>query len=398
MSGSGTRVVAVDDDGNVRKVIERTLCPPNFEALVFSSASAALESCRVEAPQVIISDYLMPGMGGEALLRAIRSSPALQHVPFLFLTAVRLSAEAVAEMGADGLLRKPFPVADLRRTVQNVLVRSGRRGPAGTVSEILEADHEHRPETEGSEPLDDGDPQLADVARGHHRFPYGRFSSVVHRGQRFQLLTEQVDSRHFAIATVITNRGLGIRRVESSLGHPLARTDDYDQVKVEIDFQHDTVVSNLDRYVLETRRSRLWESDARYVSASSLVWLIRTVAGRVLSALGDAEGWRILESSLSRVAGRESALRCFHVTRDESVACHADELGRVPRAAVAALAAWSVELSMEAFGLRRESAGASVLRVARERLGALADVGFLTALARMSGADPYGVQTIDPEL
>ncbi len=108
------RIVVADDNADMRDYLTRLLRERwNVEAA--SDGQAALESIRRNPPDLVLTDVMMPGLDGFALLRALRSDPSLRGIPVLLLSA-RAGEEATAEglsAGADDYLVKPFTAREL---------------------------------------------------------------------------------------------------------------------------------------------------------------------------------------------------------------------------------------------------------------------------------------------
>jgi CheY-like chemotaxis protein len=134
----GKRIVVVDDDAYILRVVESALRGEGFEVLAFEDPRDALEGLRGSAPDLILCDVLMPFMDGRALFRAVKDTPALKDVPFVFLSGVDADDEIVdtLEAGADDFVSKPFNVARLVSKVRATLRLAERRhdalsGPIG---------------------------------------------------------------------------------------------------------------------------------------------------------------------------------------------------------------------------------------------------------------------------
>ncbi len=109
------RMIVVDDDPKVRLLMERAFKAPEFEIHTFATGKAALERVAEIRPDCVVSDLLMPDMDGERFLRAMRTIPGMEPVPFVFVSAVRSEARirAALDAGASAFLVKPFPLRDL---------------------------------------------------------------------------------------------------------------------------------------------------------------------------------------------------------------------------------------------------------------------------------------------
>ena len=107
------RVLVVDDDPSLRRMLDRTLAAEGFEVTVASDGGAALAAAERAAPDVIVLDVAMPGLDGLAVCRRFRDKGL--PTPILMLTARDAVTDRVAglESGADDYLVKPFAVQEL---------------------------------------------------------------------------------------------------------------------------------------------------------------------------------------------------------------------------------------------------------------------------------------------
>ena len=112
--GSGReRVLVVDDDPPLRRMLERTLVAEGFEVALAADGGAALVAVERSAPDVIVLDLKMPVLDGLAVCRRLRGKGL--PTPILMLTARDAVADRVEglEAGADDYLIKPFAVQEL---------------------------------------------------------------------------------------------------------------------------------------------------------------------------------------------------------------------------------------------------------------------------------------------
>ncbi|WP_240529619.1 SpoIIE family protein phosphatase [Streptomyces mangrovisoli] len=109
------RVLVADDNADMREYLVRILTAAGYEAEAVSDGHTALRAARARVPDLIVSDVMMPGLDGLALLGALRSDTRTAAVPVLLLSA-RAGQEASIEglaAGADDYLVKPFAAAEL---------------------------------------------------------------------------------------------------------------------------------------------------------------------------------------------------------------------------------------------------------------------------------------------
>ena len=118
------RVLVVDDDPPLRRMLERTLSAEGFEVNIAPDGGAALVAVERGAPDVIVLDVAMPVLDGLAVCRRLRGKGL--PTPILMLTARDAVRDRVAglEAGADDYLVKPFAVQELIARLR-ALVRRG---------------------------------------------------------------------------------------------------------------------------------------------------------------------------------------------------------------------------------------------------------------------------------
>lgn len=117
----GTALV-VEDNRDLARHLSRIL-GDEYRVHLAHDGAEGLERARALRPDVILSDVMMPKLGGEELLRALRREPGLADVPVIFLTARadRSLPARLLEAGAADYMVKPMEPAELRARVRNVL-------------------------------------------------------------------------------------------------------------------------------------------------------------------------------------------------------------------------------------------------------------------------------------
>ena len=122
------RILQIDDDEDILAVGQAALEGyGGFEVRTAQNGKQALEVAGSFAPQLILLDWMMPGMDGRAILHALQAAPRLAHVPVVYLTAAvspRLREEALAG-GAVDVLIKPFVPRQLVAQLNQIWERCG---------------------------------------------------------------------------------------------------------------------------------------------------------------------------------------------------------------------------------------------------------------------------------
>ncbi|ODR07059.1 histidine kinase [Mycobacterium sherrisii] len=116
----GTRVLVADDNADVREYLTHLLHTSGYRVSTVNDGQQALDAIRAEAPDLVISDVMMPQLDGLQLLAALRSDPRTAALPVLLLSA-RADQEASVQgllAGADDYLVKPFAAAELLARVR----------------------------------------------------------------------------------------------------------------------------------------------------------------------------------------------------------------------------------------------------------------------------------------
>jgi two-component system, OmpR family, response regulator MprA len=120
------RVLVVDDDPPLLRMLARSLDAEGFDVSVAADGGAALLAAERAAPDVIVLDVTMPGVNGLSVCRRLRSKGL--PTPILMLTARDAVADRVAglEAGADDYLVKPFAIEELIARLR-ALTRRGKQ-------------------------------------------------------------------------------------------------------------------------------------------------------------------------------------------------------------------------------------------------------------------------------
>ncbi|MCI0843888.1 MAG: response regulator transcription factor [Chloroflexi bacterium] len=127
----GSKILVVDDDPNVVKLVQLYLERDGHEVLTANDGVAGLEMAREELPDLIVLDLMMPRMDGMEVCRTIRAESS---VPVIMLTAMVEEDDRLAglDLGADDYVTKPFSPRELAARVRAVLRRTARdRDDAG---------------------------------------------------------------------------------------------------------------------------------------------------------------------------------------------------------------------------------------------------------------------------
>jgi two-component system KDP operon response regulator KdpE len=143
---SAGKILVVDDDPQIRRVLKATLVGHGYEVTEARTGEDALESMAGEMPNLVLLDMNMPGMGGLETCRAVRGG---SDIPVIILSVRNTEKDKVAALdaGADDYVTKPFGIEELLARIRAALRRSPSSpegGPRTFASGDLEIDFETR--------------------------------------------------------------------------------------------------------------------------------------------------------------------------------------------------------------------------------------------------------------
>jgi two-component system, sensor histidine kinase and response regulator len=122
---SGATILVADDNYTQTKLLAHMLKSKGYRVVTARDGQEALALLRRQPVDLIISDVVMPGMDGYALLRAVRGDPALAHLPVIFLSGYATADDRrrAKESGVEDYLTKPLEEPDLLASLSNLLER-----------------------------------------------------------------------------------------------------------------------------------------------------------------------------------------------------------------------------------------------------------------------------------
>jgi two-component system KDP operon response regulator KdpE len=128
---SAGRILVVDDEPQIRRVMRTTLTPRGYEVADARSGEEALEKLQAGRYDLVLLDINMPGMGGVEACRAIRQGKYGSDVSIIMLTVRNAESDKVEALdaGADDYVTKPFSTPELLARIRAALRRMPLTGP-----------------------------------------------------------------------------------------------------------------------------------------------------------------------------------------------------------------------------------------------------------------------------
>jgi len=119
------RILIVDDEADIAELIRFNLRQAGFRTKVAASGEEAIKEVRLDAPDLIVLDLMLPGIDGLDVCRLLKSDEATAAIPIVMLTARGEEEDVVKglELGADDYITKPFSPRVLIARIKSVLRR-----------------------------------------------------------------------------------------------------------------------------------------------------------------------------------------------------------------------------------------------------------------------------------
>lgn len=118
------RILVIDDEEDMANVIRLVLESDGHEVRTELDPGQAVAAAQEFQPALVLMDLVMPGMDGHQVFRALREVPALNTIPFAFLTSRDRSIDlmvGIHVLGAADFITKPFDRVDLLGRVRKLL-------------------------------------------------------------------------------------------------------------------------------------------------------------------------------------------------------------------------------------------------------------------------------------
>ena len=124
------RVLVVEDDHDIAHLLSHSLGRAGFSVEVLHSGAEVQAAVRRAAPDLVLLDLMLPGLGGLEVCRSLRDDPRTAALPIIVLTARAEESDRIVglELGADDYITKPFSPNEVVARVRALLRRTRRGG------------------------------------------------------------------------------------------------------------------------------------------------------------------------------------------------------------------------------------------------------------------------------
>lgn len=117
------KILVVDDEIHIAKIIQFTLKQENFEVVVANDGTEGLRKAREENPDLIVLDLMLPNIDGYRICRLLKFDEKYKTIPVILLSArtTQQDIDLGHQVGADAFMKKPFEPEVLAEKVKELL-------------------------------------------------------------------------------------------------------------------------------------------------------------------------------------------------------------------------------------------------------------------------------------
>ena len=112
-------IYSVEDDEDISLIINKTLTKQGFTVKSFENGKKFLEQFKLETPDIVLLDLMLPDMSGSDIIKKIRSNQKYDNVHIIVVSAKHMTMDKVEnlDLGADDYIEKPFDLLELMSRV-----------------------------------------------------------------------------------------------------------------------------------------------------------------------------------------------------------------------------------------------------------------------------------------
>lgn len=127
------RILVVDDEASIRRILETRLSMIGYDVVTAADGEEALATFSTSAPDLVVLDVMMPKLDGYGVCQELRKE---SDIPIIMLTALGDVADRITglELGADDYVVKPFSPKELEARIRSVLRRVDKDSSSGIPS------------------------------------------------------------------------------------------------------------------------------------------------------------------------------------------------------------------------------------------------------------------------
>jgi CheY-like chemotaxis protein len=122
-AGKKRKILLVDDEVGFAEILKELLQMDGYEVVLVNDGQEAIEKLEIYAPDLIISDIMMPRLGGLELYHQLRKKPDYKKLPFLFISGFEDERilRGIRDDELFGILRKPIDMEQIQKGISKIL-------------------------------------------------------------------------------------------------------------------------------------------------------------------------------------------------------------------------------------------------------------------------------------
>jgi DNA-binding response OmpR family regulator len=113
------KILIVEDDADILGVVKELLENEGYQVKGLNYTESIIKSVNEHQPDMVILDFLLPGVNGGELCFEIKSHPETAYLPVIMFSGYPRVLESLGNFGADAFIPKPFDISYLLQTVNN---------------------------------------------------------------------------------------------------------------------------------------------------------------------------------------------------------------------------------------------------------------------------------------
>ncbi len=116
-------ILVIDDDRMIGQILQRALSRKNFVVHTAQDGPSGIELARKEDIDIILQDWMMPGMDGMEVVRLLKQNEKTKQIPIFMLTSKDTEGDIDQAIlaGVDDYIVKPFSTSEIDKTIRNKL-------------------------------------------------------------------------------------------------------------------------------------------------------------------------------------------------------------------------------------------------------------------------------------
>lgn len=134
------KVLVIDDETDIQTLIQIGLETAGYEVIISENAQNGLDLARLQTPDLIILDVVMPGIDGADIFKVLKNHDDTKHIPIIILTARAKMEDSFLALGATAFVEKPFQADFLENKVREIIGESSSSVDGASADNKIKAD------------------------------------------------------------------------------------------------------------------------------------------------------------------------------------------------------------------------------------------------------------------